>query len=528
MPAKPTLNRVRTPTVYCDGSSDFESVDKGKYYVDISVQIIAILTIVLIGLNYFLKFPKKKVQFLSKRFDLFKIPLLEKIVRYKYFSFALRLIPALILILVFATGFWGRTRMSFAAPFVWVFWWTLLIFFVAFAGKIFCAICPWDFFANLFQYGIVFNKKNKKMVKLKKWPNYLKNVYPAVIFFIVFTWLELGGEITKNSYLTALFGLFILMLAILIPVIYEKRAFCRYLCPVGRISGLYAIFSPVELRVKSLSACDSCKTKDCVKGNEYSTACPMELIPFKLKENTYCTLCTECIRSCDKKNLTLKLRPFGSEINTIKPKSRNDEAVLAITIFGLTFFHGITMINPWFVMIDELRNYFNISYLYSFSILMSCFIILYFLSYQGLNKLIGFFCKNRIKFSDIAITLIPITLAYHLGHNVMHVFGELPFFIPTVNDPFGWGWDLFGLKSFTPKPFLFHDDMIEAQVVLVVIGFYYSIKTLRIKLNLLKDQMKYEILEFQLIYFIGFILLAFIAVSSFWLIGQPMVVRGGI
>lgn len=529
MPASLNTKKVyKTATVFCDGSSDFSSVDRGKYDLDISLQLISILVLLVLGLKYAIGFPKKQTRFFSKRFDLFLIPGFESLVRAKYFSFFVRFIPALLFILVLATGFMGRSKASFAAPFVWMFWWTLLIFLVAFFGKLFCAICPWDFFANLYQYGFVYKIKKIKENYLKRWPRVFKNIYPAALFFIILTWFELGFEITKNSYITGVLGLIVVMLAIGIPVFFEKRAFCRYLCPVGRISGLYSIFSPMELRVKSKDTCDTCTTKECVKGNEFSSPCPMDLVPFNLKENTYCTLCTECVRSCEKKNLTLKLRPFASEINTIKPKTRSDESALAIIMFALTFFHGITMVYPWFQLIDQIRNSLQTSYLNAFSLLMILFMVITFISYFIIDKLITILTKGENSFRNIAICLIPITLAYHLGHNVMHVFGEVPYLVPLMNDPFGWGWNILGAKGFVAKPLLLHEDVLGFQVSLVLIGFYFSIKTLRIKLESFGEKIKNDVLQFQFIYFIGFSILFFTALFSLWLIGQPMVIRGGI
>lgn len=518
----------KTATVFCDGSSDFASVEKGKYSIDFSLQIISIFVMLFLGLRFFLKMTTKKTKFFTQRFDLFKLPFLEQSVRKKYFSFFIRLLPALLFVFVLLTGFLGRSRLSFAAPFVWMFWWTLLIFMVAFAGKVFCAICPWDFFANLFQYGSVYQKKKVKEAHLKKWPKLFKNTYPAIIFFIILTWLELGFEITKNSYATASLGLIVVMLAIGIPVWFEKRAFCRYLCPVGRISGLYAIFSPLELRVKSVSICQECRTKDCVKGNEYSSACPMELVPFNIKENTYCTLCTECIRSCDHNNLTIKLRPFASEINNAKPQMKKDESVFSYVIFALTFFHGITMVFPWFQTIDIIRNKFDMNYMNAFSVLMILFIFLNALIYLIFEKTSFLIMKDKRVFRNLTIVLIPLTLAYHLGHNVMHVFGEIPYLVSLVNDPFGWGSDVFGMKGFVPKPFLLHEDVLGIQVLLIIIGFYCSLKTLRIKLESLMVILKNDLLKLQFLYFVGFSVLFFVSLFSFWLIGQPMVVRGGI
>ena len=101
-------------------------------------------------------------------------------------------------------------------------------------------------------------------------------------------------------------------------LLYEKRAFCRYVCLVGRISGLYAQMSPVELRKIDNDVCKTCKTKECITGTDITTPCPTSEKPFMLTQNTYCTLCTECIRSCEKDNLTLKSKTNRNRFSLYK------------------------------------------------------------------------------------------------------------------------------------------------------------------------------------------------------------------
>ncbi len=517
---------VRTPRVYCDGSTEFSQINIGEYSFDIYWQLVFVFFVLFLGFYFYFRYPKKKFSFIASRFSIFEFEFLESLVRFKYFSPLIRFIPALIFIVVLVTGFFGRDRASFAAPFVWMFWWTLLIFFVAFSGKIFCAFCPWDFFANLFQYGLVFNKKKYKAKKLLKWPKALKTVLPATVFFIIITWLELGLEITKSSYWTAVLGLIVVSMAVVIPMFFEKRAFCRYLCPVGRISGAYSLFAPLEIRVKEPTACLDCKTKDCVKGNEYSTACPTGLIPYKLQENTYCTLCTECIRSCEKNNLTINMRSMAADVDTMK-KSNKDEGILYLIIFALTYFHGITMVDTWFEFIDMIRNSLNASYLLSFTILFAIYIVLFLFGVFIVNKVIEILSRKTISIFDLCISLIPVTLAYHLGHNIMHLLGELEFLIKPLNDPFGFGMNLFGLKDFVPKQGINHVDLLESQLVIYAIGLYYSVKTLRVRLQKLNISLDNK-LAYSSSYFIVYSILFMLSFFSLWLISQPMVYRGGI
>ena len=88
-----------------------------------------------------------------------------------------------------------------------------------------------------------------------RWPRWLSNVYPATIFFVGLTWLELGWGVTMSPRATAVLGLLMLVMAVVPALFFEKRAFCKYACLVGRICGLYSLLAPVEIRAKDRDVC---------------------------------------------------------------------------------------------------------------------------------------------------------------------------------------------------------------------------------------------------------------------------------
>ncbi len=77
-------------------------------------------------------------------------------------------------------------------------------------------------------------------------PKQLRNVWPALLLFIGLTWLELGAGVTTSPYATALLALLMLVLATVSLSLFERKAFCRYFCPVGRTVGFYSQLAPVE------------------------------------------------------------------------------------------------------------------------------------------------------------------------------------------------------------------------------------------------------------------------------------------
>ena len=74
-----------------------------------------------------------------------------------------------------------------------------------------------------------------------------------------------------------------------------------------------------------------------------------------MTQNTYCILCTECIKTCPKDNLSLNLRPWGEDLKS-ESKLRTDEAILSLILLSMTAFHGLTMTPLWNELIESTRR----------------------------------------------------------------------------------------------------------------------------------------------------------------------------
>src|SRR3989304_950391 len=61
----------------------------------------------------------------------------------------------------------------------------------------------------------------------------------------------------------------------------ERRAFCRYVCPMGGFIGLYSQVAPVEMRVDSRATCAACQTKACYNGSPEGYGCPWGGLPAR-------------------------------------------------------------------------------------------------------------------------------------------------------------------------------------------------------------------------------------------------------
>ena len=404
----------------------------------------------------------------------------------------------------------------------------LLIFFVLGFGKVFCAICPWEGISSLVT-SLSLRSRRKRLGFERKWPPWMRNVYLAMGLFVLLTWFELGLDITRSPQLTAVMAIVFVALAVTTALVFERRAFCRHVCLVGRIQGLYALFSPMELRPVDTDVCRTCRTKDCYRGNERDTGCPTHLFPGNLQQNTYCTLCTECVRACPHDNLSINLRPPATDL-VRQSRFRLDEALLAVVLLALTSFHGITMTPWWERTNDLLRAETGLGAKPVFTLLMALMVLLPMAMFWGASMLssrlaAGSGQSTKRIFTAFAYSLIPIALFYHVAHNGMHFFMEAQHILPVLSDPFGWGWNLFGTAGKTYPALLSLGAIWWIQIAMIFIGHIYGVIVADRVAHRLFDGRDRRLVLRSLVPLMAMMVLY--SAFSVWLIAQPMVMRTG-
>lgn len=190
-----------------------------------------------------------------------------------------------------------------------------LIFIGAIFGRFVCGwLCPFGLVQDLI-YKIPFPKKLKKLPG-DKWLKYLK--YVILIGFVIvlpLTVLDIVGQgqpwfckyicpsgtlfagiplIAANKPLQAVLGwLFTWKAAILVVLIvlsvFVYRPFCRYLCPLGAVYGLFNPIAFMRFKVDE-EKCTHCSV--CQK------SCKFDIPVYEKPNSVECIRCVDCKRSC--------------------------------------------------------------------------------------------------------------------------------------------------------------------------------------------------------------------------------------
>jgi polyferredoxin len=411
--------------------------------------------------------------------DLLKrLPLLKRLLRTRAFLPSLMLLTLSVFTLAILSGLFGTPagNRNFGIVFVWIVWWALLIILlVPFLGRVWCAICPIPAPGEWLQRRAIIGKKAGLHSLRLRFPNRLKNMWLQNFGFLgvaVFSTVVLTRPSVSALVLLAFMGC-----AVLLSILYEKRIFCRYICPVGGFIGLYSLLSPVALRVADPSVCADHKTKDCVTGNEHGYGCPWLLYPGQLTRNAYCGLCVECLKTCPHDNIAIQIRPFGQDLLAGKAR-RLDEAYKAFIMLGCALLYSTVLLGPW----GELKSWANMESLPHWGLYALLFLLI---TLVGLPMLFGLatHLASRVGwlelpfrrlFIDYAYALIPLGLSAWVAFSIGFVFTNGSYALVVLSDPFGWGWNLFGTAAVKWSP-IFTQGIGILQVGVLTAGLLFSI-----------------------------------------------------
>ncbi len=471
-----------------------------------------------------------------KVISVFNLPFVGKKIQYLITHPALitlfRILTAAVFLLVIAAGLFGTQvpERNIATMLTWTLWWSGVVISIFFVGSAWCAICPWDAIATwiirrrLWKKGSALSSLNIKVPKL------IRNIWPALMMFVVLTWLELGYGVTTSPYATALLALLIVVLTTISLAIYERKAFCRYFCPVGRTLGAYGGIAPIALRPIDNAVCAKCKTLECFNGTQDIEPCPTHLVMGSLKQNTYCTSCGACTLSCPYQNINWQLRGVGSEIS-FSSRPHWDESWFILGLLSLTLFHGFTMMPYWEDWVRQLAYIIGDSgrILTSFSIGMVVATLIPILLYSAcvawLRLIIGKQESWRRVFSTMALSVLPLAFAYHIAHNLSHLVRESQGFWSVVLNPFGTNTQPLSMHEVHMRhmyPLIDNNIVFALQAAFILFGFWMALKILRNRLPQL-DSSGNSASPWAFIPILVFISL--ISVVSLWLLMQPMIMR---
>jgi hypothetical protein len=233
--------------------------------------------------------------------------------------------------------------------------------------------------------------------------------------------------------------------------------------------------SPAELQIVDRETCRSCKTSDCIKGNDTQRGCELGLfLPMKVG-NLDCTLCLDCVHACPHDNIALATRTPGAELLERGRRSgigrlmqRADLAALALVFTCAALVSAFAMTTPAYAVEQRIATSLGarsegpvLAIIFIAGLLVLPVVLL---GTAGLltRGLTSSRTSLRETVLPYAHALIPIGLGVWVAHYGFHLLTGVLTIVPVVQsavvDAFGrallggplWGW--VGLQPGTVFP----------------------------------------------------------------------------
>ncbi len=324
--------------------------------------------------------------------------------------------------------------------------------------------------------------------------------------------------------------------------VFKHASFCKFVCPIGQFNFVASTVSPLEVKVRDLDVCTSCRTKDCIRGRRERPETPVviqrgcELALFQPRKvgNLDCTFCLDCVQACPHDNVGILSRVPAEELTVDSLRSgvgilsrRRDLSALAVVFTFGALLNAFGMVSPVYALQGWLAGVLHLDS--EAPVLGMLFVLMLVVEPALLLGAAGWLTlrwggrggallPTVVKYS---YALIPLGFGVWLSHYGFHFLTGLYTFIPVAQGALagaaGWpvlgepAWGLAGLPERVVYPF---------ELGLLGLGLLGS---LLLAYRLAEDD---EATHPRRVFaaWAGVCLLLW--VSALWLLSQPMEMRG--
>jgi polyferredoxin len=351
----------------------------------------------------------------------------------------------------------------------WDWWWLGSCLIFPFLGRIWCTFCPFMI------YGEIAQKISQKLWPgtLRSWPRQAADQWGGWFLFGLFALILLWEELwhlENTAYLSGCLLLLITAGAVIFSVLFERRFWCRYLCPIGGMNGMFAKLSMLELRAQQGICSASCNTYQCYKGGpqkgegQETGGCPIYSHPAQLQDNKDCVLCMTCLKACPHRSVELNIRPPGIELWTTH-RANAPEVALLFLMFGAVFLHRLPQLEAWVGWDLQLDNFGAHALVAIAALLVPVAIAA---PIDWLMAKLNPQCTSR-SFVAMAYGYLPLVLAGTMAHYFSLGLAEAGRVIPVA-------FATFGLGTANLPVWVAHPAVIEfLQAVVLIVGMLLSL-----------------------------------------------------
>jgi polyferredoxin len=304
-------------------------------------------------------------------FDVLRIPMLGRLLRWRWGRLVIQLPLVLISALLLYDGFTGPQigSRNLATVTVWIHYRGLVVLALLLAGNLFCMGCPFMLTRTL---------AHRLSKRGRRWPKALRHKWIAIGGLFLIFWLYEWLSLWASPWLTVWLILAYFGASFVLEAMFTESPFCKYVCPLGNFNFVYSTLSPLQIRARDPAICKTCVGKECVNGSyreepivlvdqiqdgapvkshedgpQGVLGCGTLLYVPQIRSNMDCTFCLDCARACPHNNVALAVRSPLRELGNVAawPK-RWDLGFLVISLAFMGMFNAFGMVSPIYDFLD--------------------------------------------------------------------------------------------------------------------------------------------------------------------------------
>ncbi len=310
----------------------------------------------------------------------------------------------------------------------WGIWWTSVVLSWFFVGKLWCGFCPFPGIGRIFQsLGWSLDLRI---------PEAFKKIHLSVLLLAVIIWIESVTDMKNSPGGTAYLLIGIVFGATIFGILFRGQAWCRHVCPMGKIIGSAATLSLTEFRPDH-SQCKSCKTFACKNGREGIGGCPVFLGAVNVRNNLDCLICGHCVSLCEHDSPRINLRNPFTELLINKGRYITCSYIIPF-LMGSQLARFIQH-RSWYGLLE--RIFFG-SNLITFTV----FLALGFFFFTRIIRLGAYLftiTEDEVfgRFSPMVPVLVPLAFTGELVYRLQYFLSNVGDFLPTFGRQFGFDTD---------------------------------------------------------------------------------------
>ena len=344
-------------------------------------------------------------------FNILSVNAIKGFIESKYYPQGIQILSIALLTMILCMLFMGNKDglLNFANVFLWSAGLFGVYLITLISGRSLCGVCPFAAAGDWIQRLKCFNLQIPDVFVV-----YGRYVTIGMIFLIF--WLEGVTIMPRSSILTAFLLISILSGAVISGLLYERRVWCRHVCPLGGLLGIYSLSSLTSLKANRSVCLNQCETQDCYLGTRSIKGCPMFLHPYGLESNRDCVLCMNCYKNCGHSSIKVNIQAPGSDIAGLSNRSLAD-SFLSLSLLGVLLVEYRSLLSIDSGLFQSLYNFTGINQTVLYTLIFVFvsampFVLIGLLDYvcSGFS-----FDNTKKRVADFGFAAIPLALMGHLA-----------------------------------------------------------------------------------------------------------------